>query len=110
MTIKDRLDLVIRELGVSGRGFERECGLANGSYASLGDGVGADKLNKILIRYSQISADWLLTGQGGMLKKTDIASNDSSLTDGQFKYFVDKLEAQAKEIGRLEHEIENLRK
>ena len=56
MSIKKRLDLVVKELGLSGRAFEKECGLANGSYSSIRDGVGADKLNKILIRYPQVSA------------------------------------------------------
>lgn len=71
MATKERLDLIIKELGLSGRAFEKECGLANGSYASIRDGVGADKLNKILIRFPHISAEWLLTGRGEMLKQTD---------------------------------------
>lgn len=36
--------------------------------------------------------------------------NALPLTDSQFKYFVEKVEAQAKEIGRLEQELENLHK
>lgn len=68
MSIKKRLDLVVKELGLSGRAFEKECGLANGSYSSIRDGVGADKLNKILLRYPQVSADWLIGGTGEMMK------------------------------------------
>lgn len=68
MSIKKRLDLIVKELGMSGRAFEKECGLANGSYSSIRDGVGADKLNKILFRFPQISADWLICGNGEMLK------------------------------------------
>jgi hypothetical protein len=70
--------LVIKELGLSGRAFEKECGLANGSYSSIRNGVGADKLNKILFRYPQISADWLISGTGEMMKKeTTIADFDN---------------------------------
>ncbi len=68
MVTKERLDAIIKALGLSGRAFEKACGLANGSYSSIGDGVGADKLNKILVRFPQISAEWLLTGRGGMFK------------------------------------------
>ncbi len=68
MSIKKRLDLVVKELGLSGRAFEKECGLANGSYSSIRDGVGADKLSKILVRYPQVSADWLISGNGEMMK------------------------------------------
>jgi hypothetical protein len=80
MSIKKRLDLIVRELGLSGRAFEKECGLANGSYSSIRDGVGADKLNKILHRYPQISADWLIGGTGEMMKTVDEKSgpNDRS--------------------------------
>jgi hypothetical protein len=74
MTIKKRLDLIIRELRLSGRAFEKECGLANGSYSSIRDGVGADKLNKILTRFPQISADWLISGTGEMMKPAKISS------------------------------------
>ncbi len=72
MSIKKRLDLIVKELGLSGRAFEKECGLANGSYSSIRDGVGADKLNKILFRYPQISADWLISGCGEMMKTVKI--------------------------------------
>lgn len=69
MSIKNRLDLIIKELGLSGRAFEKKCGLANGSYSSIRDGVGADKLGKIISAYPQISADWLISGKGEMMKK-----------------------------------------
>lgn len=45
--LKDRLDLIIKELGLSGRQFEKECGLPSGSYSSISDGVGANKLKQI---------------------------------------------------------------
>ncbi len=72
--------MVIKQLGLSGRAFEKECGLANGSFSSIGNGVGADKLNKILVRYPQISADWLLTGKGDMIRevKKQPPNNDDS--------------------------------
>jgi hypothetical protein len=81
MSIKKRLDLIVKELGLSGRAFEKECGLANGSYSSIRDGVGADKLNKILIRYPRISADWLVSGKGEMMKTAD-EKNDPGVRSG----------------------------
>ncbi len=85
MSIKKRLDLVVKELGLSGRAFEKECGLANGSYSSIRDGVGADKLNKILLRYPQVSADWLISGSGEMMKsvkKSPATDNSGSVFAG----------------------------
>ena len=69
--LKDRLDLIIKELGLSGRQFEKECGLPSGSYSSISDGVGANKLKQIFIKYPQISLDWVIMGTGQMFKKND---------------------------------------
>lgn len=79
MTIKKRLDTLIKELGYSGRAFEKECELANGSYSSIGDGVGADKLNKILSRFPHVSADWLINGQGSMFKSLNSDSETEKI-------------------------------
>ncbi len=75
------MDLTISELGLSGRAFEKSCGLSNGSYSSIGDGVGADKLSKILFTFPQISADWLISGKGEMFRRGgDVATTYGSDT------------------------------
>ena len=79
MTIKNRLDLIIRQLGYSGREFEKQTGLANGTYSSIGDGVGADKLQKILFTFPQISAEWLLTGKGEAFNSSVPTENSSNV-------------------------------
>lgn len=66
-TIKDRLDMIVSHLGISGRELSRACGFSESYYSSINDGIGADKLNKILSAYPEISAQWLLTGKGDML-------------------------------------------
>ena len=113
MVTKTRLDLIIKELGLSGRAFEKECGLANGSYSSIRDGVGADKLNKILVRYPQISADWLLTGRGDMLKAKDSHTTNEYLTPNTntnmktiLLQIADLISGQQHDISRLISEIE----
>ena len=88
MGLKNRLDQLISELGLSGRAFERECGLASGSYASLGDRTGADKLKKILIKYPQVSAMWLLTGKGQMMVNLD-APHIQELADNHIGNMMD---------------------
>lgn len=100
--IKERLDLILKELSISGRKFEKACGLANGSYSSIGDGVGADKLNKILINFPQISADWLLTGKGEMLKKN---AEESQITEDNSRLWA-LIESQARTIESQQRTIE----
>ncbi len=94
MSIKNRLDLITINLGLSGRAFEKECGLTNGSYSSIRDGIGADKLNKILSRFPQISADWLITGNGKMMKsdrKEAVPDNASPVFTGNSRFIRDTL-------------------
>ena len=78
MRLKDRLLLITKELNLSGRAFEKECNLTKGAFAGFGDGVGADNLKKIFIRYPQFSANWLLTGEGNMF--LDVPSQNTELT------------------------------
>ncbi|MGL4364255.1 MAG: hypothetical protein ACRCSB_03505, partial [Bacteroidales bacterium] len=69
MAIKNKLDLIFKELGISGRKAEKMCGLADGTYSSIGDGVGVDKLQKILFKFPQINTDWLILDKGSMLRE-----------------------------------------
>lgn len=51
--------------------FEREIGMSNGSFASQlknNKTIGVDKLENILKKYPDINVEWLLTGNGNMLK------------------------------------------
>lgn len=56
--------------GIKNAQAERDCGLSNGlikSAISAGSALGSDKLEKILMTYSDLSAEWLLRGTGHML-------------------------------------------
>ena len=81
MDVKKRLELIIKELGVSGREFAKECELSN--FSSIGDRSGIDVLKKILVRFPQFSADWLITGDGEMLKE-DKSNIDIEKTKDDF--------------------------
>lgn len=103
MTLKDRLDLIIKELGISGRQFEKECNLPAGSYPSISDGVGANKLKQILIRYPQISLDWVILEKGPMLK--DAAGNVEKNDDSRFWSII---ESQQRQLESQQRVIETL--
>jgi hypothetical protein len=116
MTTKQRLDLIIRALGLSGRAFEKACGLANGSYSSIGNGVGADKLNKILVQFPQISAEWLLTGRGEMFNtackppgastgKSHVLPTEANSGNVLFR-MADLVSVQQRDLSRLICELE----
>lgn len=57
--------------GVTNQKFEKEIGFSNGAFASQlknNRTIGVDKLENILIKYPEINPEWLLTGNGSMIK------------------------------------------
>ncbi len=89
MGIKGRLDLIIKHLNISGRGFAKECGLSESYYKTIGEGIGADKLNKILSRYPELSARWILRGEGEMFEK--VSQNYFENSGGMPKDIFDRI-------------------
>lgn len=67
-TIKQRLITFIEYLGISTRSFEGNCNLSFGYIANLKSSPSANKIMKILNAYPDLSQDWLLTGEGEMLR------------------------------------------
>ncbi|OCB68576.1 peptidase S24 [Flavobacterium piscis] len=57
--------------GIKVSALEKEVGMSNGSFASQlknNKTIGLDKLENILSKHSDINIEWLLTGEGNMLK------------------------------------------
>lgn len=67
-SIKERTIMFVKHLGVSMKTFEEACGLSSGYVTSMRKGFGPDKLNNVLNAYPQLNRDWLLYGEGNMLK------------------------------------------
>lgn len=93
MGIKERLDLVIKHLNISGRAFSKKCGFSESYYATINDGIGADKLNKILSTFPEISARWLITGNGDMLVKNEANSTST-------EKFLEKISSSFEELNK----------
>lgn len=69
-TIKSRVYAFLEHIGMPVSRFEEKCGLSNGYISSMRKGFGANKLNNVLNEFPELSRDWLLFGEGEMLKKT----------------------------------------
>jgi hypothetical protein len=114
-TTLQRIKYFIDFKGVSIRAFEQNVGMSNGSFASQlknNKTIGVDKLENILRIYSELNAEWLLTGKGEMLHSTNkhainqsiIGSNNKMAgknigNDAEYKYL--------EEIKDLKKQIEN---
>lgn len=79
MTVKDRLKEYLLTKKLSIREFERNCGLSNGLAARISSTTSPSTLNKIS-HSSDLNVDWLLTGEGNMLRAE--VSPKISYTDG----------------------------
>lgn len=106
--IKNRLDLIIKELGLSGRQFERECGLPTGSYSSISDGIGANKLKQILIKFPQISLEWLVMGDGPMLKNSSASTGTNDKNLERIDKLLEIVASQQKTIEELTKKVGNV--
>lgn len=69
-TMKERLLLLIENLAISRAAFERACGLSNGYVNNIKGNIGAKALESILRAYPTVNREWLLYGEGSMIKPT----------------------------------------
>lgn len=67
-TVKQRLMEFIIYSGLSQGRFERECGMSNGYINNLKKTLGAEKLQNVIRRFPELNTEWLLYGEGEMLK------------------------------------------
>jgi len=92
--ILDRIKLYIDTKGISIAAFEKSVGMSNASFSKSlknNGAIGTDKLENILSIYSDISPEWLLTGQGDMLKEEPSLSVSMNPQEGTPYYDVDFL-------------------
>lgn len=68
MAIKERVINFIKIQDLTTSEFERRCGLSNGYVSSMRKGFGEAKLNNVLKAFPNLNRDWLLYGEGEMLK------------------------------------------
>ena len=69
--VKDYIDFK----GLAVRKFEELVGFSNGAFATQyknNKSIGSDKIENILQSFPELNAEWLLTGEGPMLKNNDV--------------------------------------
>lgn len=70
-TVKERIKLFLKHLGVGQNSFESNVGWSNG-YINNTKNISADKLLSVINEYPQLDIAWLLTGEGDMIKQDDV--------------------------------------
>lgn len=106
MSIIDRIKQIIDYKQISTRRFCIEIGVANGFMDKVKD-VGSDKVLKILNTYTDISPEWLITGNGKMLRKEEKTVSEDKLSNSEL---LDRIERLSGENALLRSELEVLKK
>lgn len=70
MTIKERILSFLKEKGISKASFYKETGFADANFKGVGlkSELGGEKIVKVLTIYPELSPNWLLMGEGEMLR------------------------------------------
>lgn len=73
--MKERIIRFINYKGITIQAFELKAGLSNGAVSKMGDGTRRRTLEKISNSYPELNINWLLTGEGEMLKNSNAGVN-----------------------------------
>ena len=71
MSVKERIKKYIESKNISIREFERNTKLNYGYINAIRVSIQPDKLKSIASYYQDLNTEWLLTGEGNMLKSTE---------------------------------------
>lgn len=79
--VKGRLLDFLAHLSMDKSVFEREAGLANGFVNNTNSRMRKSSLKAISTRFPQLNTNWLLTGEGQMLRDVPMQASENSLVD-----------------------------
>lgn len=79
MNVKSRLLEFVAYTQMSKRKFQEKIGVSNSYIQNISESIGADVMNRISIQFPELNINWLLTGNGEMLKGTVENNTVSSL-------------------------------
>ena len=80
-TKKERLEHFIAAMGYSVREFERAIGVSNGTVRHITDALSANLKEKISANFPQLNMNWLLTGEGEMLRSSKAAPSQPDVNE-----------------------------
>lgn len=110
-SVKSRIKQVIDFQGISIRQFEISIGASNGYYGSMKDEMNSKYLRNISSVYPNISIEWLVTGEGSMLKSgavnnTQITQTANGNNNNQTQTVNSTLAGEVQELTRQIQELQ----
>jgi transcriptional regulator with XRE-family HTH domain len=119
MNVKERIYFFVKAKGITIKKFEEDSQLSNGYVSSMRKSLGEEKLNNVLKAFPELNRDWLLYGEGEMLKSSvNIENGDGStqvIGDGNhitapstLDKALDEIAAQRKLVEKSQEQIDRL--
>lgn len=87
MSVAERLKEYIGHKRITNAEFERSINASNGYINSIRKSIGIDKLEQIEHTYPDLNTQWLLKGEGEMLKDAEGGQNPYLITKTGTQYF-----------------------
>lgn len=133
LTVKDRIIKYLEYKQINRSEFSRQIGVSATYIGSMRESIHPDKLKCIAVKFPDLNIEWLLTGNGTMLKENNESLQEKELIYEKRRKGIDldeggninpknsdamnqlileltnNLAEANKKIGRLEHENEQLK-
>ena len=106
-----RLDMFMRYRGINDNKISLTAGISNGLIGKgrKRGGISQENISKLIHAYPELDANWLLTGQGSMLREQSAPEVAPPPSEPAFPGFIEKIQELSDKVGRLEAENEHLR-
>jgi transcriptional regulator with XRE-family HTH domain len=79
MTVKERLIEYLKSKKISKSDFGKAIGVSNAYVTSIRKSIDKDKLRSIASKYPDLNINWLLYGEGEMLRNSDTFHNNQAI-------------------------------
>ena len=86
MTTKERLKEFVSKQGLGQNAFEKKVGIAVGYLSSKSVSVTSDTIEKVIENFPNLNLDWLITGEGDMLKNTGTMTGSNQGDGNKIEY------------------------
>lgn len=108
-TVKERLMRYLYKKDIKSNYFCSKIGVSAAFISSMRKSIQPDKLYSIAVNFPDLSIEWLLTGEGNMLRKSyeNVNKEDMELLS-VVKKFQNQIEIKDQEISILKKRIEEL--
>ncbi|KZE82866.1 hypothetical protein AV926_04780 [Myroides marinus] len=86
MSVKERLKEFATHLDLTISAFEKEINASNGYINNISKSISLEKISTIKQKYPQLNIEWLLTGEGEMIKNKEPKHEAIPVTAGHVKF------------------------